>query len=481
MPIITRKIELWIDEQDAEKRNLAWRYLRQLSNDVFRAANLIVSNQYFNDTFKQRIVWTDEKLSEKAQEIKEDYKKTLEAKKKEADEAAAEKLQKKLEKLTKAKATLTLEARTEAEAFYVTGEKNSTYQMLADEFPDMPSYIKAALNNAVVDKFKKELLDVRRGQRAISSFRKGMPIPFMKESLRFEKKDGKVLLHWLEGLNFELRFGRDRSGNEIIMDRVLAGEYQMCDSQMQVQDRKIFLLLAIKFEEEKLVLDTARSVGVDLGLNVPAYCALSDGLARLAIGSRNEFLRVRTQMQQRRKHLQIALRNTQGGKGRGKKLKAMEALKDKERHFVRTYNHTVSRRIIEFAEKYRAGVIKLELLEGYGKDENGKSLQGDFVLRNWSYFELQTMIKDKAARKGMEVVCIDPYHTSQRCTECGSEAEEQRISQSEFKCKNPSCKNFDTIVNADYNAACNIAKSTKVVTRKDECEWYHKYTGGTVL
>ncbi|MGD1045510.1 MAG: transposase [Bacteroidota bacterium] len=472
MPIITRKIELWINEEDTEKRKQVWRTLRQLSNDVFRAANLIVSNQYFNETFKQRIVWSDEKLNEERKRIQALIKIIYDKLKQSEDDEKTTKLQTELEKLNKKKGHLTLEARNEAEALYATGEKNSKYRILAEEFPDMPSHIRAPLNDQVTNKFKNDLLDVRRGLRAISSFRKGMPIPFMKDYLRFEQKGGEILLHWLDGMNFKLRFGRDRSNNQIIVSRILSGEYQFGDSQIQILDKKIFLLLVVKFDEEKPQLDSTITVGVDLGLNIPAYCALSEGFARLPIGNRNDFLRVRLQMQRRRKTMQRALVTTSGGKGRSKKLKALDALRDKERHFVRTYNHVVSRRIVEFAEKYRAGVIKLELLAGYGNDENGKPLKGDFILRNWSYFELQTMIEDKAKRKGMTVVYIDPYHTSQKCSVCGSEEEGQRISQAEFKCKNPECKKFDTVESADYNAALNIARSDKIVTKKEECEFF---------
>ena len=60
--LITRKIELWVQNEDKAKRSEVWAYLRKLNNDVFRAANLIITNQHFNDFFKQRIVLNDEEL-----------------------------------------------------------------------------------------------------------------------------------------------------------------------------------------------------------------------------------------------------------------------------------------------------------------------------------------------------------------------------------------------------------------------------------
>ena len=79
-----------------------------------------------------------------------------------------------------------------------------------------------------------------------------------------------------------------------------------------------------------------------------------------------------------------------------------------------------------------------------------------FVLRNWSYFELQQFVEYKAKREGIDVKYIDPYHTSQVCNCCGHYEPDQRISQDTFKCA--SC---GTEMNADYNASKNIAKSGK--------------------
>jgi putative transposase len=126
----------------------------------------------------------------------------------------------------------------------------------------------------------------------------------------------------------------------------------------------------------------------------------------------------------------------------------------------------LSKSIVEFAVRNRAGVIKLELLEGYGQSD-----QNAFFLRNWSYFELETMIEYKAKRTGITVVKIDPYHTSQTCSACGHYEEGQR-KEREFECKKCGVK-----IDADYNAAINIARSDKVVKKKEECEFYKQQQG----
>ncbi|APU87056.1 hypothetical protein NPD8_3927 (plasmid) [Clostridium botulinum] len=52
-----------------------------------------------------------------------------------------------------------------------------------------------------------------------------------------------------------------------------------------------------------------------------------------------------------------------GGKGRNKKMKALERFREKERNFARNYNHFLSYNIVKFALDNKAEQINLELLE----------------------------------------------------------------------------------------------------------------------
>lgn len=60
-------------------------------------------------------------------------------------------------------------------------------------------------------------------------------------------------------------------------------------------------------------------VGVDLGIAIPAVCALNtNDYSRLSIGSADDFLRVRTKIQAQRKRLQKDIAKSKGGHGRKK-------------------------------------------------------------------------------------------------------------------------------------------------------------------
>jgi IS605 OrfB family transposase len=201
----------------------------------------------------------------------------------------------------------------------------------------------------------------------------------------------------------------------------------------------------------KINLNENTVVGVDLGIAIPAVCALNNNnYIRQSIGSKQDFLVIRTKIQSQLRRERKKLVSVKGGHGRNKKLKALERFTAREKNFAKTYNHFVSKNIVDFALKNKAAYINIEKLTKDGFD--------DAILRNWSYYQLQQFIEYKAKLNGIVVRKVNPYHTSQNCSHCGYWEEGQRISQSEFKCKSCGLE-----INADFNAARNIAKSTDLI------------------
>ena len=234
----------------------------------------------------------------------------------------------------------------------------------------------------------------------------------------------------------------------------------------------------MKIPKKAICLDSKRVVGVDLGINVQLCAALNDNeSAKMYIGSREQFMKVREQLYVRKHELQRSLTtSTRGGRGRKQKLQALERHEGKERNWTHLQNHIFSKSVIEFAQKQNAGVIQMENLSGFGRDKNDEVDEGyKYILRYWSYFELQQMMEYKAKASNIEVRYVDPKYTSQTCSYCGHYEKGQRISQSTFVCKNPECEKgkgkktkdgkYEGI-NADWNAARNIALSGKVEERK---------------
>lgn len=257
------------------------------------------------------------------------------------------------------------------------------------------------------------------------------------------------------GFELEIILGKRNNENvnelKATLERCISGEYKICQSSITI-DKDVILNLTIDIPlETKYKPIKGRVLGVDLGIKYPAYMCLSDDTyKRKAIGSATDFIRVREQMQSRRKHLQKNIKLTKGGKGRKKKTQALERIRDKERNFANTYNHSISKKVVEFAKQHKCEKIHLEKLTKDGFPNT--------ILSNWSYYELQNMIDYKAEREGIKVEYIDPAFTSQTCSRCGHIDKENRQTQEKFKCTK--C-GFE--LNADHNASINIARSEKIV------------------
>lgn len=345
-----------------------------------------------------------------------------------------------------------------------------------------------ALTNKIKDAVKDGLLN---GKVSLPSYKIDSPFTIAKttmgftheydsiEELKWHIKDKNCKLYFDFGGNqkptiarFIIDTGRNKNRDELLSTllKVYSGEYEYCGSSIQLDKngKKIILNLSMKIPCKELELDENTVVGVDLGLAIPAVCSLNNNdYIKQSIGSKDDFLRIRTQLQAQRRRLQKSLTSTSGGHGRKKKLKPLEKLSDRERNFVKTYNHYVSKNVVDFAIKNKAKYINLENLVGYDTNQ--------FILRNWSFYELQQFITYKAQKYGIEVRKINPCYTSQICSCCGHWEEGQRIDQAHFKCKVCGAE-----LNADFNASRNIAKSTlwcdeKITEKhKQEAREYYK-------
>ena len=425
----TVRLQLFVEGDATGDKNAARKRLREIHSAAWRAANEIVRSQYFNDVLMRKLydrLDIDRKDMTQVQDAENRF----------------------------------------TELFGVKRQATSERD-IKQLFPELPSCVTNQMNNEIVSAYKKEKREMLSGRRSLRTYKDKMPVSSKKVAVSFSKDDeGKYHVTWKLGrserISFGIYFGQDRANNRLTIDRILSGEYSHGAPSFQLKETKWFLLLPVQEPEKPAELDPKICVGVDLGLAIPAFCAVSNSPQRKPLGDREDFLKIRLQLQSRRRRLQRSLVSAHGGKGRKRKLKALNDLKQKERNFVSMYNHRISKHAVDFAVRNRAGTIKLEMLEGYGQEE-----KKGFILRNWSYFELQNDVKYKAAQYGINVIFIDPYHTSQKCSQCGNYEPDQRISQSEFVCKKCEAK-----LQADYNAALNIANSKEVVTKKEECKYY---------
>lgn len=328
-------------------------------------------------------------------------------------------------------------------------------------YDNIPSCVSNSLKNNIKKVWNDDLKGVLSGSRTIRSYKRGMPIPIRAVSMTFKEND---IFEWTLGRNeiieFKIIYGKDKGNYKSTVYKIINGLLKKSISSIQFKKNKFYLNLCVNDIKQKVGLNPDIIVGVDLGIRTPAYIATNEKFNPYKrLGDINDFLRVRLALQNKRKKAQRNAIMSKGGHGKKRKMKAVNRISNIERNFVKTYNHKISKEIIKFALQQNAGVIKLEFLKGFSNDETK-----DFFLRNWSYFELQQQIQYKAQSLGIDVIFIDPYHTSQTCSKCGHFEYNQRHKEL-FHCKK--CNNK---MNADKNAAINIANSNNIVIDEEDCE-----------
>ncbi|WP_277543842.1 RNA-guided endonuclease InsQ/TnpB family protein [Haloarcula laminariae] len=111
------------------------------------------------------------------------------------------------------------------------------------------------------------------------------------------------------------------------------------------------------------------------------------------------------------------------------------------------YLHRCSRELVAEAERNGCTHIAFEDLEQIRERiSDGKKFQ------QWAFRALQEQVAHKADEQGIVVETVEPSYTSQQCSKCGCTLAENRDGQ-RFACLDCSYS-----VNADYNAAKNVAR-----------------------
>lgn len=318
----------------------------------------------------------------------------------------------------------------------------------------------AAVKEAV-DKFKNDTQLILKGEISIPRYKKNGSFPIRRQQIseltkiNTKKYTCKFALLSNEAkkernlpstkLDIELKTG---NGAYQILDRVISGEYKLCDSRISKVKNKFYFILTYQLDQKEVELDPEKIMGVDIGVNVPAVLAINeDEWYRSFVGDGDEIRRFTKMISDRRRRMQKSLRVTgQGNSGRGrkKKLQKLDEIGRKIHNFKETKNHIWSRHIVNEAVKNGCGTIQMEDLSGVTENNT--------FLKDWTFYSLQSKIEQKAKEYGIKVVKVKPKFTSQRCSKCGCIDKSNRETQERFKC---SVCGFE--LNADLNAAKNIA------------------------
>lgn len=448
MSIVTRKIELIPDIENLtheESNQRCYKLLYNIDKKLYKLANLLVCQLFGLDNLlslmrlqNDEYVKCQSKLVSKS--ISKETQKDIKERMKEIDK---ELLARKAEIAQKSPLT-----------FAYRAIKDSHYAK------DLPSDIFNTLKQDVFKHFNETKKEQLRGERSLATYKRGIPIPFslMKKNVIVSEGDNYYLT-WFEETRFKLNFGKDHSNNRAIIDNCLkTNKYKLGSAaKIQLKNKKLFLLVTVDIPETKNTIIKGKVMGVDLGVVHPAYLAVNDGPERSLIGDGDAFQKQRDVFRRRFKELQRC-QLTQGGHGRKHKTKATAILRGKERNWVQTENHRISREIVNLAIRWKVESIQMENLKGFGKNSEGEvETKHKRLLGRWSYFELQKNIEYKAQMAGIKVVYVNPAYTSQTCHVCGKKGD--RTERDTFICLNTECSCYGKPQDADMNAAIKNTNS----------------------
>ncbi|MGJ1376371.1 hypothetical protein ACR79Q_09450 [Sphingobacterium multivorum] len=356
--VLTRKIQVFVDCDDKEKRSEYFKKLFEWQDLVFRGANMVITHQYVQENLKDLIY------------LQEDVKIKL------ADQAK------------------------DPEGVLNTSRMNTTYRLLSSYFKGrIPTDILSQINTALIKYFQADRLSYWKGEKSLRNYKKDMPIPFSGKQINLSKdENNRDFKFTLFKIPFRTYLGKDRSDKRVLLQRALVGQIKICSSSLKIVKGKIFLLLAL--ELPKKIQELKDNIIAEASLSIEHPIAVSIGKESFQIGNKEEFTYRRMAIQAARHRLQKAAAFDKGGRGRKRKMKSLELYNEKEKNYVDTKLHLYSRRLIELCVKAQAGTLLL--VNQSNKEEIAKG--DEFLLRNWSYYGLIEKIKYKAKMVGINII-----------------------------------------------------------------------------
>ncbi len=223
-----------------------------------------------------------------------------------------------------------------------------------------------------------------------------------------------------------------------ILDRLLVGDTSIDKGSAKLikHRNKWYAYISVTLEVPEV--KTTNRIGCDRGQNNLAVVAPAFGFGKFFNGK--EVKHRRRHFQKRRHSLQTA-----------SKFRALNKWDKKERRWMEAVNHTISRRIVRFAEYLNADVV-IEDLEGCRnnmKQRKKNRADSGESRHSWAYYSLEQKLDYKLALKGLKLIKRPAPYTSKSCSTCGSIGDRKKH---DFNCPNGHYHN------ADLNASRNLAQ-----------------------
>lgn len=301
---------------------------------------------------------------------------------------------------------------------YVVGDSGMKYTSKS-VIADLPSALK---NQAIQDAksvFKKYTKNVKVNAKKPEDKQKEIKVSILK----------KPVAIW-NNQNYAIKFGyisfpvwQNSKSTRIVVKAVIT-DYQanLITNKLgtlRITEKLGKYIAQIAVDVEPIQSTGTVSMGVDLGLKIPAVAVTEKGKTKfVGNGRKNKYFK--------RKH-----RATRKKLGKLKKQKAIKKLDNKEQRWMKDQDHKISRQLVNFAKENNVSVIRMEQLSGIRQTAR-TSRKNEKNLHTWSFYRLAGFIEYKAVLEGIKVEYVNPKYTSQTCPVCG---ERNKANDRKYKCK----------------------------------------------
>jgi len=138
-------------------------------------------------------------------------------------------------------------------------------------------------------------------------------------------------------------------------------------------------------------------------------------------------------------------------------LKSLKRIKKSEFNFIKTRCFQISNEIIKLAENFQVSHIIIEDLKHLRvgrKLGNSKGRKANKIINKIPYTKFRNALNIIATQQQINIIAINPYHTSKLCSRCGAL---NKISSRNYRTYK--CKSCGLVMNRDRNASMNICKN----------------------
>lgn len=234
-----------------------------------------------------------------------------------------------------------------------------------------------------------------------------------QQEFKKQKVKSKHLLLKVFGCTFYIKFSKQGSkAHDILLHMMEHGDaqYRILSSALRLAGKDRVSLM-LHYEQLQQFTDVSYPdkniiLGIDLGINYPAFGAIYPNKIFKSFGHREEYHNKKLQFRLRKEHLS---RITHNSTVQENKLRTAVG------NFKTDYNHKLAKEIIDYAKEHNAGTIHLEKLQFYPKFKNN-----NLFLKDWDFAQLRDFITYKARHEHITVKLVSPRFTSQMCSEFGS-------------------------------------------------------------